>query len=82
MTAKQPQEIASKFRSYWLSLDIKQRHEYATRSGTTASYIANQLLGKRRNPKTETKIKLVKASGGKITREDILDHFYPPDSFK
>jgi len=64
------------FRDYYQNLTSDQRTAYANRAGTTIGYIESHLLSRRKIPKRPTMNKLVKASRGKLTLQDLLNHFY------
>lgn len=65
------------FRDYYLGLTPEQREDYATRAGTTLSYMP-QLINERpyKVPKPELMRGLAEASNGALTLEDVLMHFY------
>ena len=81
----------SKFQDYYLSLDEEGRDKFAARADTTATNVlVNWIrrLGKTHpdhkkyyqstatQPKSKTMLKIAKATRGKCSYEDMLDHFY------
>ena len=73
-------EISSRFDTYIRSLDyVGLLEEYATRAGTTAKYIRVHLIAppeRRKVPREKSMDKLVASSDGKLTKMDLLEHFY------
>ena len=67
-----------RFPEFFRGLDEAQRNEYAERAGTTSDYIRVHLIHARRVPRPELMEALVLASDGQVTRNEILEHFYPP----
>ena len=67
-----------RFAEYFLGLDEAQRTAYAERAGTTTEYIRAQLVRAKKVPRRDLFDALIQASEGRVTREELLDHFYPP----
>ena len=65
-----------KFSDYFKSLNSSAQEIYASRAGTTANYIRVHLLAKRRIPRPALLDGLAQASQGKVSRDEILAHFY------
>ncbi len=76
--------MTTKFRSFYFGLDLPSRHEYARRAGTTNQYVLCHLVGipPRRNPRRELIYRLVEASDGALTIQDMFDHFFVVDKGK
>lgn len=67
----------SRFHQYIASMTDEQLNEYATCCGTSAGYLTKQLKNAYRMPRQKLMAALVLASDGNLTRDDVLEHFYP-----
>lgn len=65
------------FKTYFSSLSKEEREAFARRAGTSVAYIQIHLMPRNRIPRPELMQKLCKASRGKISRQALLDFFYP-----
>jgi len=67
------------FKKFWIELTDVEKEDYANRVGTTAQHISAHWVSARKVPRRKTIAKIVKEAHGKLTREDVLDHFYKID---
>ena len=65
------------FDQYIDSLEPSHLAAYAKKCGTSVLYIKNHLRGASRVPRPTLLNKLWQHSQGKLTRQDVLDHFFP-----
>ena len=66
--------------SYWKSLSVDGRAVYAEKAGTTPGYIAAHLIPvARKTPKLALIRGLSRASDGKVSHAEVLEHFYPEE---
>lgn len=63
---------------YWRDLSVKKRKEFAEKSGLSYDYIDLHLIHRRRTPPVKRLDAMVIASGGKLTRESLIDFFNQP----
>jgi len=72
------QNMTTKFRAYFLSMDQAERDTYAKRAGTTAYYIQTHLISipPRKMPRDPLMRGLAAASEGELSMGDVLQHFY------
>lgn len=59
-----------------------QVEAYAARCLTTPRYIVVHLKHGSKVPRGELMVRLVQESGGKVARDDVLNHFYPRELFE
>jgi len=65
-------------RTYFRSLDPRQQTNFAKKAGTTVSYIRCHLICDPPNkiPRPKLLAGLAAASGGSLTRDDLIRYFY------
>jgi len=69
--------------TYWKSLDAPAREQYASRCGTTLSYIKVHLIPvARKVPRKELLINMAKESDGNVSIPEVLAHFYGADAIQ
>lgn len=72
----------TKFKSFVkVKSDDGKLEAYAHKSGTTGPYITAHLMNANKVPRRDLMRDLVLASDGELTREDLLEHFYPVELF-
>ena len=64
------------FKNWYLAKDAGERARYAARAGTTRSYLEVKLVAKRHLPREPLMIRMVEASDGELTLNDMLTFFY------
>lgn len=69
-----------KFSDYYKSLDEKGKEDFARRVITTTKYIEIKLLPRRSIPRDELMRALWEQSDGNVSREEVLEHFYPSNA--
>lgn len=67
------------FKAYFLNLDQVERERYAKRAGTSAAYIQQHLLHRRKTPRRETLQRLAQASKGQVSYDDLIRFFFYPE---
>lgn len=68
-----------KFYDFIAELNESELESYAAKCGTTARYIRNHLKLAKKVPRPALLNALWQQSGGKLSREDIHDHFMPAE---
>jgi len=69
------------FRTFLESLSAGELEAYAKRCGTTPKYIRDHLIRGYKVPRRDLMSKLALQSRGQVTRDVLLDHFYPANLF-
>lgn len=72
-----------RFADFYRSLSKDERASFAERSSTTVNYIEIHLLAapeRRKTPREKLMRRLVEASNGKVSFEEVLAHFYQQES--
>lgn len=64
------------FRSYYQSLTDEQKKSFAQQAGYELSYIETHLIRAYKTPGRKGMRRLVKASNGAVSWQEILLHFY------
>jgi len=66
------------FVDYWRGLSKEEREAYAARAGTTVKYIETHLVSvpPRKVPRPALMNGLAEASRGRVSKADLLRHFY------
>ena len=67
------------FRDFYSSMSPGELEKYAGRCGTTVLYLKHQLRRANKTPRRALLDSLWRESEGKLTRQDVLDHFFPVD---
>ncbi|MDH2435622.1 hypothetical protein QCD60_24150 [Pokkaliibacter sp. MBI-7] len=70
----------SSFRVFIAQLSAEELAEYAARCESSPRYV-DQLKFSQKVPRRELMARLVLHSGGRVSRECLLEHFYPPALF-
>lgn len=65
------------FNDFYKGMDQDELKAYADRCGTTVLYLKHQLRRANKVPRADLLNALWEQSRGKLTRQDVLDHFYP-----
>lgn len=67
------------FKDFILTLNDAMLEQYAKEAGTTVSYLKSHLLYAYKEPRKKLRIALAKASKGKVSELEVLQHFglYP-----
>ena len=68
-----------KFKVFFNALPKPEQVAYASRAGTTVSYLRNHLIPGRKVPRRKLIEGLVKASRGMVTYQEVIEHFYYKD---
>jgi len=71
----------TKFRHFLNDMSEEQLQDFAARCGTTPAYLMVQLRRAYKVPRRDFMAALVLNSGGRLSRDDLLDHFYPESLF-
>jgi hypothetical protein len=68
----------TKFRKFFLGLSLQEQDAYAKRAGTTVNYIRTHLVyvPPRKTPRPPLLRALAYASSGRLSLDDVLEHFY------
>lgn len=66
-----------KLREYIESLSQEEQDEYAIRAGTTGNHLRMHLKHARKIPRLDLMMGLWEGSKGRVSRQEVLDHFYP-----
>lgn len=71
-----------RFRDFILKMTPEELEKYAKASGTTSGYLKTHLLYGYKEPRRKLRNALVKASNGKVSEQEVLQHFglYPVQS--
>jgi hypothetical protein len=64
------------FFSFYSSLSIDERIDYAQRANRSREYIDKQLITKKKKPRTSTMHAFAEASNGQLSYHDVLMSFY------
>lgn len=72
----------TQFKQFLSALNDDQLNDFAQRCGTTYSYLMVQLFHGYKIPRRDLMASLALNSGGALTRNDLLDHFYPAALFQ
>ncbi len=67
------------FKTYVNSLTSEELDSFADASGTTSNYIIKKLRYRYTKPSVSLLKKMADASDGKLTFQQLLDWFYPPE---
>jgi len=67
-----------KLKDYWKKLDEKGREAFASRAGTTVLTIDRKYLNSINIPRRSKLTQLIEATNGAVSRDEMLNHFYPP----
>jgi hypothetical protein len=65
------------FNDFYKSMSPEELSDYADRCGTTVLYLKHQLRRANKVPRNILLNNLWQESGGKLSRQDVLDHFFP-----
>lgn len=65
------------FDDFYKSMAPEELESYAERCGTTVLYLKHQLRRANKAPRLNLLNSLWRESDGKLTRQDVLDHFFP-----
>jgi hypothetical protein len=81
-TVRRPEVADSKFKLFIKEKkDAGELQSFAHGCGTSVLYITGHLLPAKKVPRKDLLRDLVLASDGQLTREDVLEHFYPSEMF-
>ena len=69
-----------KFNEYWNNLSNKEREAYAESAGTTVLTVDRKYLNAKNIPRRQKIKQLVAATDGAVSRNEMLEHFYPIES--
>jgi hypothetical protein len=64
------------FKRYFYALSPSDREAFAEHAGTSVGYIQCHLITRRKIPRPEKMQRLVAASHGHVTLDDLLTYFY------
>lgn len=65
------------YQRYLRSLTTAELEAYAARAGTSVGYIRNAIRNANKIPRPDLLNRLLSATEGEVSREEILEHFYP-----
>ena len=66
-----------RIRDFYTGLDDAAKAAYASRVGTTTQTIERKYLNADHVPRRDRMADLIAATDGKVSRVEMLDHFYP-----
>ena len=69
-----------KFNEFIASKSDDDLQAYAQRCGTTVFYLKNQLKNAYKTPRNRLLNALWQESNGELSRDEVMQHFFPPPS--
>ena len=70
------------FARFIKSMSDRELVAYAAACKTSPAYLTGHLRPRKKTPRLVMMSRLVRNSAGQLTREDVLEHFFPTSDFE